>query len=168
MTMSEANAMPRTRFVEEFGWVFEESSWVAGRASVLRPFTNVDALHAAMVQQVEAATHPEQLALLRAHPDLGTRVRLSAASTGEQSGAGLDSLTQEEYDRLRMLNTEYRDRFGFPFLFAVKGSTKYDILNALERRRHAALEDELREALNQVYRIASFRLQDIFRVGSRD
>src|SRR3954451_9159994 len=111
-----------------------------------------------MTAQVAAATREEQLALLRAHPDLGTRARLTDASRGEQSGAALDSLTPEEFERLTALNTAYRDRFGFPFLFAVKGSTKHDILTALESRVSANVEDEFAEALRQVYQIARFRL----------
>jgi 2-oxo-4-hydroxy-4-carboxy-5-ureidoimidazoline decarboxylase len=103
----------------------------------------------------------ERLALLRAHPDLGTRARMSDASVGEQKGAGLDRLTREEFDRLQRLNRAYREKFGFPFLFAVKGSTKHDILAALERRLAAAPEEELDEALRQVGRIALFRLRDL-------
>jgi 2-oxo-4-hydroxy-4-carboxy-5-ureidoimidazoline decarboxylase len=114
-----------------------------------------------MVQQVESAGREEQLALLRAHPDLGTRARLSAASGGEQAGAGLDTLTAGEYDWLLRLNAQYRETFGFPFLFAVKGSNKYDILNALEERVRSAPEIEFQVALDQVYRIASFRLKDL-------
>jgi len=109
--------------------------------------------------EVEHATREEQLALLRAHPDLGARARMSEASLGEQSGAGLDRLTPKEYDHLRALNEAYRHKFGFPFLFAVKGATKHDILVALEQRSHAAPEQEFLEALKQVYRIAWFRLE---------
>src|SRR5262245_63632905 len=93
-----------------------------------------------MVAEVERASHREQLALLRSHPDLGTRARMSAASTGEQSGAGLDRLTPDEYQRLQELNTAYRQKFGFPFLYAVKGSSKYDILRALEQRLQSTPE----------------------------
>ena len=113
-----------------------------------------------MVEQVEAASSEEQLALLRAHPDLGTRARVSVASGAEQAGAGLDRLTPPEFERLQRLNTEYRDKFGFPFLFAVKGSTKHDILRALEQRLEDDPEQEYREALRQVFRIARFRIED--------
>ena len=126
-----------------------------------RPFADLEALHAAMKAEVERAQPEEQLDLLRAHPDLGTRARISVASAGEQAGAGLDRLTPEEFERLQHLNSAYRNRFGFPFLFAVKGSTKYDVLDALERRLDASPEEEYREALRHVYRIAEFRLRDI-------
>ncbi len=113
-----------------------------------------------MVQQVEAASKEKQLALLRAHPDLGTRARVTAASGAEQAGAGLDHLTPPEFERLQRLNAEYRDKFGFPFIFAVKGSTKHDILRALEQRLEEDPEQEFREALRQVFRIARFRIED--------
>jgi 2-oxo-4-hydroxy-4-carboxy-5-ureidoimidazoline decarboxylase len=127
-----------------------------------RPFRDLDALHHAMASEVERATPEERLALLRAHPDLGTRARISDASHSEQSGAGLDRLTSAELERLTRLNSAYRDKFGFPFLFAVKDSTKEDILRELERRLQASTNEEYRVALDQVNRIARFRLQDMF------
>jgi 2-oxo-4-hydroxy-4-carboxy-5-ureidoimidazoline decarboxylase len=160
MTIEQINSLSHAQFVEAVGWVFEHSPWVAQRAWEQRPFLDLDHLHAAMTQEVERATPEEQLALLRAHPDLGARAGMSAASAGEQSGAGLDCLTPEEYQRLQQRNTEYREKFGFPFLYAVKGNTKYDILQALDQRIGAAPADEFRVALAQVYRIAGFRLRD--------
>jgi 2-oxo-4-hydroxy-4-carboxy-5-ureidoimidazoline decarboxylase len=160
MTVAELNTLDREDFVAAIGWVFEHSPWVAERAWAARPFATLEALHRAMIAQVEAASPEEQLALLRAHPDLGARARISAASTEEQAGAGLDRLTPEEFDSLQRLNAAYRDKFGFPFLFAVKGSTKHDILRALERRLESAPEAEFPEALRQVHRIAEFRLRD--------
>jgi 2-oxo-4-hydroxy-4-carboxy-5-ureidoimidazoline decarboxylase len=157
MTLEELNALDQGAFTASVGWVFEDSPWVAERVWALRPFSDWAALHRAMVSQVQAATHDEQLALLRAHPDLGTRARLSQASASEQAGAGLDQLTREELDRL---NNSYKEKFGFPFLFAVKGSTKHDILLALEQRLASTYEDEFGEALRQVYRIAEFRLKE--------
>jgi len=161
MTLDELNAAAEPHFVEALGWIFESSPWVAERAWARRPFASVDRLHEAMTAVVDAADEGERLALLRAHPDLGTRARMSAASVGEQQGAGLDRLTPEEFHRLQQRNLAYREKFGFPFLFAVKGSTKHDILAALERRLAADRDQEFQEALRQVYRIAMFRLQDL-------
>jgi len=161
MTIEALNALDRTQFVEAVGWVFEHSPWVAERAWTARPFANVDALHGAMADQVEHASADEQLALLRAHPDLGTRARVSDASAAEQACAGLDQLTSAELERLLALNQAYRDKFGFPFLFAVKGSSKRDILDALERRVSSSPHEEYRVALEQVYRIARFRIESI-------
>lgn len=161
MTIAELNRLDQVGFVDAVGWIFEQSPWVANRAFGARPFANLDALHLAMTEQVECATFGERLALVNAHPDLGTRARLSQASTSEQAGAGLDSLTPGEFEQLQRLNRAYRNRFGFPFLLAVKGSSKHDVLRAIQARMEATPEDELREALRQVYRIARFRLEDL-------
>jgi 2-oxo-4-hydroxy-4-carboxy-5-ureidoimidazoline decarboxylase len=114
-----------------------------------------------MTTVVETATEPQQLALLRAHPDLGTRARVSDVSSAEQQGAGLDRLDVAEFARVQELNANYRARFGFPFLFAVKGSTKHDVLAALEARIGMTRDAEFEEALRQVYRIARFRLEEV-------
>jgi OHCU decarboxylase len=159
--MEKLNRLDEAGFVAAIGWIFEHSPWVAERAFPARPFASLDALHAAMMEQVERAAFAERLALLKAHPDLGARARLSDASTAEQSGAGLDSLTPSEYEQLQRLNTAYSGRFGFPFLLAVKGSTKHDILRALQARMESSPEDEYREALRQVSRIARFRLEGL-------
>ena len=161
MTIDDLNAGDQRAFLEAVGGVFENSPWVAERAWTRRPFESLDALHAAMTSHVAAATFDEQLALLRAHPDLGSRSGMSDASAAEQAGAGLGTLTRPELDRLHALNGAYRDKFGFPFLFAVKGATKQDILNALETRLAATRDAELGEALRQVSRIARFRLEDV-------
>jgi OHCU decarboxylase len=161
MTIEGLNALDQSSFTAAAGWIFEHSPWVAERAWVMRPFKDTGELHRAMVIEVERASSGEQLALLRAHPDLGTRARLSQASASEQAGAGLDQLTREEFDLFTRLNQGYKERFGFPFLFAVKGSTKQEILKELERRISSAIQDEHQEALRQVYRIAQFRLIEL-------
>jgi OHCU decarboxylase len=159
VTVVELNSLDRPAFVEAIGWVFEDSPWVAERAWIDRRFPDLHALHAAMVEQVERATDAERLALLRAHPDLGARARMSDASTGEQARAGLDGLADDEHERLRALTAAYRERFGFPFLLAVKGKSKGEIFRALQARMESLPEEEYREALQQVYRIARFRLE---------
>jgi 2-oxo-4-hydroxy-4-carboxy-5-ureidoimidazoline decarboxylase len=158
VTIVELNSLDRDRFVAELGWIFEHSPWVAERAWTARPFAGVEALHAAMVTQVEQAAADERLALLRAHPDLGSRARISPASAGEQTVAGLDCLTPAEFTRLEQLNTAYKNKFGFPFVLAVKACTKYDVLRGLEQRLESPPDQELREAFFQVHRIARFRL----------
>lgn len=160
-TIDELNRTDRAGFIQAVGWVFEGSPWVSERAWDQRPFASLGALHEAMVAVVAAATMAEQLDLLRAHPDLGARVAITAASTREQAAAGLDALPRDAMDRLQALNQAYREKFGFPFLYAVKGSTSQDVLNALERRLTSARDAEHKEALRQVYRIARFRLEDL-------
>lgn len=161
MTTGELSALSREQFVAAVGWVFEHSPWVAERAWEKRPFADLKQLHGTMTDEVSHATREEQLALLRAHPDLGTRARMSSASAGEQADVGLDQLTPDEYQRLHGWNAAYKKKFGFPFLYAVKGSNKYDILRALEQRLQNEPETEFQEALKQVYRIAWFRLEGI-------
>jgi 2-oxo-4-hydroxy-4-carboxy-5-ureidoimidazoline decarboxylase len=164
MTPEAINALPREAFVDLLGGIFEHSPWVAEQAFAHRPFASSGDLCAAMNRAVERATVEEKLALLRAHPDLGTRARVSASSASEQAGAGLNQLTQEEYDRLTELNARYREKFGFPFLYAVKGSGKSAILEALQARSENSPEAEFEEALQQVFRIAQFRLQELFKL----
>ena len=161
MTLADLNASDRDGFVAAIGWILEHSPWAAERAWRRRPFGSLEELHAAMVAEVSAARPDEQLALLRAHPDLGSRAAMTDASTSEQAGAGLDRLTAAELERLQQLNQAYRGKFGFPFLLAVKGATKHDVLTALAARLAATPDRELAEALRQVFRIAWFRLQDV-------
>lgn len=154
------NSLTKQEFVDAVGWVFEHSPWVAERAWHARPFRSLDALFRAMEQAVASALPGEQLDLLRAHPDLGTRAKISPGSANEQAGAGLDRLTPDEYEHLLRLNTAYKAKFGFPFLYAVKGSNKLRILASLETRLHSTPEAEFQTALEQVYRIARFRLEE--------
>jgi 2-oxo-4-hydroxy-4-carboxy-5-ureidoimidazoline decarboxylase len=161
MTLQQINGLTREDFVQSLGWVFEDSPWVAEAAWSSRPFASCADLHSTMCQQVKDAAQERQLALLRAHPDLGNRIRMSEASTREQAGAGLNKITPEESTLLLELNRDYRERFGFPFLFAVKGSRNRDIIEALRRRIGSTPESEFQEALEQVYRIAWFRLEEL-------
>jgi len=162
VTPAELNAMDRADFVDAVGWTFEHSPWVAERSWEQRPFDTPSALHSAMVASVARASLAEQMALIRAHPDLGARARMSAASEGEQSGAGLDRLDETEFERLHGLNTAYREKFGFPFIYAVRGASPRDILEALESRLDADPASERATALDQIYRIAQFRLETLF------
>jgi OHCU decarboxylase len=159
MTIDQVNALSPVEFVAKVGWVFEHSPWVAERTA--GPFEDVTALHRALTATLWAASEAEQVELLKAHPDLGARARMSQASVNEQAGAGLDQLTADEFDTLHRLNEEYKQKFGFPFLYAVKGSTRHDILAALARRLPRERKEELHEALTQVSRIAGFRLEDL-------
>jgi OHCU decarboxylase len=165
-SMAALNQLDVEEFVKRTGEVFEHSPWVAERAWRHRPFESFDQLCERMNGEVEAASYDAQMALLRAHPDLGTRAKISASSAGEQAGAGLGQLTAEEHQQLTELNAAYREKFGFPFLFAVKGSGKSAILEALSLRIGTGPEDEFREALRQVFRIARFRLESIVDLDS--
>jgi 2-oxo-4-hydroxy-4-carboxy-5-ureidoimidazoline decarboxylase len=165
VTLDHVNSLPLGPFVGRLGFLFEHSPWVAERTWQQRPFATIEALHAALVNQVERAAPEEKLALVRAHPDLGARAKMSDASKGEQAGAGLDRMPPDQYDLLQRRNAAYRQKFGFPFLYAVKGSTSQAILEALARRLEAAPDAEVQEALRQVCRIAWYRLEALMEEG---
>jgi OHCU decarboxylase len=162
LTFHRLNTLDCQSFVGAVGWVVEHSDWVAERAWRRRPFRNVEELHAAMTAELFEADAAAQASVLRAHPDLGSRVQMSSASTGEQSRAGLDRVDAADLTTLRDLNEAYQSKFGFPFLLAVKGATIRDILDALHRRLGSSREDEFGEALRQVSKIARLRLSEMF------
>ena len=163
MTIEALNAMSAKEFTDTLGGVYEHSPWVAERVWTSRPFHSPDDLARKMSAEVDAASQNEQMALLRAHPELGTRLRVSTTSAAEQAGAGLDQLTEGEYDTLLEMNNAYSAKFGFPFIYAVKGSGKQDILIALGLRLDEDAETEFRQALWEVSRIARFRLEGMVR-----
>ena len=164
-SIEQLNRMPADAFVAALGGIFEHSPWVAEAVAPQRPFDSIDALHRAMVQQVQTAGEDRQLALINAHPELAgkaaVRGELTAESTREQSGAGLDQCTQQEFDTLQRLNRAYRERFGFPFILAVRGYDRRAIIANFEARVRNGRDDELRASLDQIYRIARFRLDDL-------
>ncbi|NES98825.1 MAG: 2-oxo-4-hydroxy-4-carboxy-5-ureidoimidazoline decarboxylase [Desertifilum sp. SIO1I2] len=163
LSVASLNQMTQSEFVDTVGWVFEHSPWVASRAWELRPFASLDVLHQTMVEIVQQATEAEKLALLQAHPDLGAKVKMAEASVQEQAGAGLDQLTSEESDRFFALNQAYQEKFGFPFIIAVKNHTKISILEAFSRRLDNSIPEEQATALAEVAKIAGFRLAQVFK-----
>lgn len=162
LTLPDVNRMSAPEFRRALGGVFEHSPWIAEHARAARPFASLEALHAAMVRVVRDASRDERLALLRAHPDLAGRAAragtLSPASLAEQSSAGLDRLTDEERERFGRLNAGYREKFGFPFIIAVRTQDKTAILAAFERRLGNTVEEEIEAALAQVFDITRLRL----------
>ncbi|MCW5715880.1 MAG: 2-oxo-4-hydroxy-4-carboxy-5-ureidoimidazoline decarboxylase [Bauldia sp.] len=164
LSIAAVNALSDAAFVSSFGDVAEHSPWVAERAAAARPFASRDALLAAFAAAIDAADPHRQLALLRAHPDLAGRAaiagELAPESTREQAGAGLGSLTPDEFARFTELNDRYRARFRFPFILAVRGATKDMILASFAERVERAPHIEFATAMEQVRRIVSFRLED--------
>jgi 2-oxo-4-hydroxy-4-carboxy-5-ureidoimidazoline decarboxylase len=161
LTLDALNAADRKTFVSALEDVFEDSPWIVERAWLQRPFATLDHLHRAMTAEIDRARRDEQLSLLRAHPDLGARQTMSAQSTNEQSGAGLTRLDDSDLAKLRRLNAAYREKFGFPFLYAVKGSSPHEIIAALEERSASTLDAEFSEAIRQVHKIGWLRLQKL-------
>jgi 2-oxo-4-hydroxy-4-carboxy-5-ureidoimidazoline decarboxylase len=138
ISLQQLNHLPAAEFVAALGAIFEHSPWIPERVAALRPFDSTIALHRAMCDAVMHAAEAQQLALIRAHPELAGRAaiagNLTAASTSEQKGAGLSACTPEQYQRLQSLNGAYNTRFGFPFVLAVKGHTPDSVLTALGSR----------------------------------
>lgn len=161
LSIGKVNALDHAAFVARFGAVYEHSPWVAEQAWASRPFADRAALAAAMQDVVLRAGRERQLALLRAHPKLGTRLALSGFSRAEQSGAGIVAASDADRAELQALNARYEGRFGFPFILAVKNATLPEILVSCRRRVDADPAEEFDEALRQVFRIAGFRLADL-------
>ena len=164
MSLDAVNGLANDAFVEAFGDIAEHSPWVAAKAAKARPFADRRAMSEAFLDAVFDAGEPERLALLRAHPDLAGRAAiagdLAPDSRREQSGAGLDRLTPEEFARFTALNNAYREKFGFPFILAVKGVDKHGILKSFAERLGNDPEAEFFAAIRQVGRIIAFRLED--------
>ena len=165
LTLAELNAMDTADFSSRLGSIYEHSPWVARRAWAMRPFPSVDALHAAMEKAVAEASPAERRALILAHPELAGRLavagKLTAASRSEQASAGLDRCTPEEFARLQELNAAYRQKFGFPFIVAVRGLSRADIIERMSARLANTEPQELAACLHEIGRIARLRLQDM-------
>jgi 2-oxo-4-hydroxy-4-carboxy-5-ureidoimidazoline decarboxylase len=163
MTLDEINRMDRDAFAAALGGVFEHSPWIAKRAFHVRPFASVEALHAAMTQEMRSASRDEQLALIRAHPELAGRAmvrnELTADSTKEQSGAGLTACSPDEYAKLVDLNARYGAKFGFPFILAVRDYDRAGVIGEFARRVERDVDTEFAEALAQIGKITRFRLE---------
>jgi 2-oxo-4-hydroxy-4-carboxy-5-ureidoimidazoline decarboxylase len=160
MTIADVNALAPVDFIARFGDVAEHSPWVAREAFAQRPFADRDAMIEAFATALRSANRDAQLALIRAHPDLATKARLTEDSSREQAGAGLDTLSQEEFARFTTLNAAYKGTFGFPFIFAVRGATKQMILAAFAERVSQSPEAEFATAIAQICRIFRFRIED--------
>lgn len=159
-TLAAVNALTPAAFIEAFGDIAEHSPWVAREAASFRPFASRERMVAVFEGALRAANRDAQLALIRAHPDLATKARLTGDSTREQAGAGLNTLTADEFARFTTLNDAYKAKYGFPFIFAVKGATKHMILEAFEQRVKNDQDTEFATAIAQVCRIFRFRLED--------
>jgi OHCU decarboxylase len=164
MTIAELNAFSEDDFVAAVGFAFEDSPWIARAAAAKRPFRDAADMHEQMVGVVSAAGNDAHVALIAAHPDLAGRVaregRLTAASTAEQAGAGLNAPTPAEIARFDADNGAYRERFGFPFVICARENTKASILGALARRRTNDRATEIATALAEIAKIARLRIED--------
>lgn len=163
MNLDILNSASPSQFIAALSSIYEHSPWVAEAIVTQRPFADVDALAHAMAQAVAHADEETQMQLIRAHPQLAGKAaiagELTDSSTREQRGAGLDQCTPEQFAHLTRLNDAYQEKFGFPFILAVRGHTRDSILANMAARLPNEVADERTEALRQIDQIARFRLE---------
>jgi len=163
--LSELNACSQLDFVGALANIFEHSPWIAEQVVGKRPFAGVNQLFAAMKAAVDGAAPALRLALIRAHPDLANKAQraagLTAESSAEQNNAGLDRLSEAEYEAFERVNNAYRAKFGFPYIVCVRRHTKDSILRDFERRLPNNAETEMRQSIEEIGRIAALRLDQL-------
>ena len=159
MTLPQLNSLPRDEFAHIVGPVFEHSPWIAEATWPQRPFASVETLHRALCATVTAASEAQQLALIRAHPDLVGKLalagQLTRESTTEQASAGLTQLTPAEVELFQTNNAAYKAKFGFPFIICARLNKKDAILKGFESRLKNSREQEIKTALEQIFKIAA-------------
>ena len=161
LKLAELNAIARSDFTKALVGIFEHSPWVAEKAADQRPFGTVADLETALRNAVARSSDIEKIALIRAHPDLVGNATLTAESSREQAAAGLGHLSATEVQQFRTYNTEYRQRFGFPFVICARLNKKDAILAAFPVRLQNSREEEIETALGEIFKIAELRLKDL-------
>ena len=161
--INKINKLSQSEFVKVFANIFENARWIAEELYNQKPFDNFEELSLKILNIFENATKEKQLKILNAHPDLANKTKISLLtpdSLKEQTDAKLDQCTEEEFNEFKKLNNIYK-KFGFPFILAVKGKTKMEILNNFRKRISSDPEIEFNEAVKQVKQIASLRLKEL-------
>ena len=162
-SIDRVNKLSKSDFISIFGNVFEKTEWIAQKSYDSKPYNNFEELSSRMLNIFETASKEKKLKILNDHPDLGNKAKiglLTSNSLKEQTSVGLDECTEEEFNEFKKLNNTYK-RFGFPFILAIKGKTKIEILNNFRERVSSNLEMEFDEAIKQVKQIASLRLKEL-------
>ena len=163
-TIDKINKLSRSEFVEIFANIFEKTKWIAEKLYNQKPFDDFKDLCSKMLRIFETAGKETQLKILKSHPDLANKVAVNSLtknSRAEQSNAGLDQCSEEEFNEFKDLNKKYKQEFGFPFIIAVKGKNKIEILSEFKKRILNSVDDEFNEAIIQVSKIAKLRLNEI-------
>ena len=161
--INKINKLPKSEFIKVFANIFENAIWIAEELYNQKPFDNFEELSSKMLNIFESAEKEKQLKILKDHPDLANKTKISSLtpdSLKEQTNAGLDQCTEEEFNEFKKLNDSYK-KFGFPFILAIKGKTKTEILNNFKKRIYSDSETEFNEAIKQVKQIASLRLNEL-------
>jgi OHCU decarboxylase len=165
LSINDVNALSPVEFMRIFGPVFEHSPWIAETTANKRPLAGLEQLHAVMCEIVRTAPVEKQLSLIEAHPDLVGRAALAGTltkeSTGEQASAGLNNLSPDEITLFQKQNAAYREKFGFPFIICARLNKKDAIIAGFERRLQNSREQEIKAALEQIFKIAELRLRDL-------
>ena len=163
-TIDKINKLSRSEFVEIFANIFEKTKWIAEKLYSQKPFDSFENLCSKMLEIFETASKETQLNVFKAHPDLADKVTVNSLtinSLTEQSNAGLDQCSEEEFNEFKNLNKSYRQKYGFPFVIAVKGKNKIEILSEFRKRILNSVDEEFNEAIIQVGKIANLRLNEI-------
>ena len=160
-TIDNINDLNKSDFLSIFGNVFEKTESVAMEAFELKPFKNFEDIVFKMLDIYENYEKNKILEILNAHPELAVAKKMTSESISEQASAKLNQCSNDEYEEFKKLNIEYKKKFNFPFIIAVKGKYKNEILNKFKERINNSLEEEFLEAKNQVKKIATFRLKEI-------
>jgi len=166
--INKINKLSKSEFIKVFANIFENARWIAEELYNQKPFDNFEALSSKMLNIFEATTREKQLKILNAHPDLANKIKISLLtpdSLKEQTSAGLDQCTEEEFDEFKHLNEQYKKKFGFPFILAVKEKNKNEILDNFKKRISFDPTAELDQAIKQVKQIASLRLKELNNKG---
>ena len=161
--IKKINSLDKSEFLSIFGNVFEKSKWISEKVFDKKPFKNLESFVSEIIGIYENSDNKTILEILNLHPELAVEKKLTADSEVEQSKANLKQCTPEEYDEFKKLNIEYKNKFNFPFIIAVKGKNKKEILNYFRERINNSLEEEFIEAKKQVKKIATFRLEEIIK-----
>ena len=161
--IKKINNLDKSEFLSIFGNVFEKSKWISEKVFDKKPFKNLESFASEIIGIYENSDNETILEILNLHPELAVEKKLTADSEVEQSKANLKQCTPEEFDEFKKLNIEYKKKFNFPFIIAVKGKNKNEILNYFRDRINNTLGEEFLEAKKQVKKIATFRLEEIIK-----
>ena len=162
--INKINNLPQSKFIEIFANIFEKTKWIAERLYNQKPFNSFEDLCFKMLEIFKTTGKENQLKIIRTHPDLADKIKMSLLtinSRTEQNRAGLDQCSEKEFNEFKNLNNEYKKKFGFPFILAVGGKNKAEILNKFKKRILNSVDDEFKEAISQVCKIANLRLNEI-------
>jgi len=161
--INKINKLTKSEFVKVFANIFENAGWIAEELYKQKPFKDFDELSSKMMNIFEISSKEKKLKILNDHPNLGDKAKinlLTPDSLKEQTSVGLDQCTKEEFSEFKKLNDDYK-KFGFPFILAVKGKNKIEILNNFRKRINSSPQVEFEEAIKQVKKIASQRLETL-------